>query len=245
MKEPTSTLTEEPSTMQVNGLGSQASRLVGEAETTGRAGQGARSAFAVNPDTTFSDLISLVPIFPLEAYAPGSLENPREFSTPVGKAKLHGPLLTEQDQNTFSAMARLHRNLSASASQGSCESSSDTSMQIDCGRVFCSADYVHSELQFDDHAPEACASDQSTRRLSTLLSDSDTTVESIKRLNALRLELELHTRDEFLNLAVTGLFTSIVDVEWQRHRGITTLIYQFPSVVLPWIERVASVSIAK
>ncbi len=185
-------------------------------------------SFPIRPENEFPTLLTRLPIFRptrrRHQQRLQNIDNAMEFETPFGNGKRHGPPLTVRDEDTLIALMRL-RSRRLIGSPTNLPVSVANIYQTKSGRVgvhcvICSVDQLNTEMGLTDGG-----------------SNFKATFESVKRLGATQLELNLNTHDRYLNLITTGRMIPIIQVQWQVHQSDGLLVVLFPPVIAQWLEK--------
>ena len=190
--------------------------------------QGFFVSFPIRPENEFPTLLTRLPIFRptrrRHQQRLQNIDNAMEFETPFGSGKRHGPPLTVRDEDTLIALMRL-RSRRLVGNPNHLPVSVANIYQTKTGRVgvhcvICSVDQLNTEMGLTDGG-----------------SNFKATFESVKRLGATQLELNLTTHDRYLNLVTTGRMIPIIQVQWQVHQSDGLLVVLFPPVIAQWLEK--------
>ncbi|MDB4222918.1 hypothetical protein N9850_04035 [Granulosicoccus sp.] len=185
-------------------------------------------SFPIRPENEFPTLLTRLPIFrPTRRRHQQRLQNVDnaiEFSTPFGTGKRHGPPLTVRDEDTLIALMRL-RSRRLIGNPTDLPVSVSNIYQTETGRVgvhyvACSVDQLNTEMGLTNGG-----------------SNFNATFESVKRLGATQLELNLNKHDRYLNLVTTGRMIPIIQVQWQVHQNDGLLVVLFPPVIAQWLDK--------
>lgn len=185
-------------------------------------------SFPLRPGNEFPTLLTRLPIFrPTRRRHQQQLQNidnAIEFSTPFGTGKRHGPPLTVRDEDTLIALTRL-RSRRLVGTPTDLPVSVANIYQTETGRVgvhyvVCSIEQLNTEMGLTSGG-----------------TNFNATFESVKRLGATQLELNLNKHDRYLNLVTTGRMIPIIQVQWQVHQSDGLLVVIFPPVIAQWLEK--------
>lgn len=190
-------------------------------------GQGFFVTYPVQPENEFPTLLTRLPIFRptrrRHQHRLQDIDNALVFSTPFGDGKRHGPPLTVRDEDTLIALMRLRSRRLYGRPEQLPVSIADI-YETKSGRVG-----VHCTL---------CSIDDIIRHLG--LTDGGEnykrTFESVKRLGATTLELNLKSHDRYLGTVQTGRMLSLIHVQWQMYERDGLLVVLFPPVVAQWLD---------
>lgn len=190
-------------------------------------GQGYFASYPIKPQNEFPTLLTRLPIFrPTRRRRQHKLQdvdNALSFSTPFGDGKRHGPPLTVRDEDTLIALTRLRSKRLYGRPQQLPIEIADI-YESKAGRVgvhyaICSIDDVVRQLGLTDGG-------ENYKR----------TFQSIKRLGATTLELNLKTHERYLGSIKTGRMLQLIHVQWQVYDRDGLLLILFPPVIAQWLE---------
>lgn len=185
-------------------------------------------SFPIRPENEFPTLLTRLPIFRptrrRHQHRLQNVDNAIEFSTPFGTGKRHGPPLTVRDEDTLIALMRLRsrrlignpRDLPVSVSDIYKTQTGNVGVHY----VACTVDQINTEMGLTNGG-----------------SNFNATFESVKRLGATQLELNLNKHDRYLNLVTTGRMIPIIQVQWQVHDNDGLLVILFPPVIAQWLDK--------
>ena len=186
-------------------------------------------SYPIKPGNEFPSLLARLPIFrPTRRSHQQKLVNKDfalEFSTPFGSGKRHSPPLTVRDEDTLIALARLRskrvfglpQSLPIPITDIYAEKGSNGS--VGAHYVLCSVDQINRELGLTDGGL-----------------NYKRTFESVKRLGATTLELNLKQHDRYLGTVKTGRMFPLIHVQWQTYEENGILVVLFPPVIANWLE---------
>lgn len=205
-------------------------RLAEVEESFARAeSQGLFVSYPITPTNEFPTLLTRLPIFrPTRRGHQQRLVNKEfalEFTTPFGDGKRHGPPLTVRDEDTLIALTRLRSKRVYGLPQSlpipiaDIYATKNARGTVGAHYVVCSIDQVNRELQLTDGGP-----------------NYKRTFQSVKRLGATTLELNLKRHERYLGAVKTGRMLSLIHVQWQTFEENGLLVVLFPPVIANWLE---------
>lgn len=189
--------------------------------------QGLFMSMPIRPGNEFPILLTRLPIFrPTRRRRQQQLQdidNAIEFTTPFGRCKRYGPPLTVRDEDTLMALMRL-RSRRLIGMPDKLPVSVSNIYETKSGKVgvhcaVCTVNELNKELGLTDGGM-----------------NFKSTVDSVKRLGATQLELELKTHDRYLKLVKTGRMLPLIQVQWQLHESDGLLVVLFPPVIAQWLD---------
>lgn len=191
--------------------------------------QGLFVSYPISPGNEYPTLLTRLPIFrPTRNSHQKRLVNNEfalEFETPFGSGKRHGPPLTVRDEDTLIAITRLRSKRLYGHPQSlpipieDVYAHKDGNGTVGVHFVACSVDQINRELGLTDGGV-----------------NYKRTFDSVRRLGATRLELNLKTHDRYLGPVQTGRMLSLIDVQWQTFKENGLLVILFSPVVAHWLE---------
>lgn len=186
-------------------------------------------SYPLSPGNEFPTLLTRLPIFrPTRRGHQQRLVNKDfalEFTTPFGDGKRHGPPLTVRDEDTLIAITRLRskriygRPQSLPVPIADIYASKNTNGSVGVHFVVCSIDQINRELGLTDGGV-----------------NYKRTFESVKRLGATTLELNLKHRERYLGDVKTGRMLPLINVQWQAFDDNGLFVIVFPPVIAHWLE---------
>lgn len=190
-------------------------------------GQGFFASYPVKPQNEFPTLLTRLPIFRAtrrrRQHKLQDVDNALSFTTPFGDGKRHGPPLTVRDEDTLIALMRLRsKRLYGRPEQlpvPIADIYEDKAGRVGVHFVVCSIDDVVRQLGLTDGG-------ENYKR----------TFDSIKRLGATTLELNLKTHERYLGSMKTGRMLQLLHVQWQVYERDGLLVILFPPVIAQWLE---------
>lgn len=205
-------------------------RLAEVEESFARAeSQGLFVSYPITPTNEFPTLLTRLPIFrPTRRGHQQRLVNKEfalEFTTPFGDGKRHGPPLTVRDEDTLIALTRLRSKRVYGLPQSlpipiaDIYATKNARGTVGAHYVVCSIDQVNRELRLTDGGP-----------------NYKRTFQSVKRLGATTLELNLKRHERYLGAVKTGRMLSLIHVQWQTFEENGLLVVLFPPVIANWLE---------
>ncbi len=195
--------------------------------------QGLFVSYPISPGNEYPTLMTRLPIFrPTRNSHQKRLVNSEfalEFETPFGSGKRHGPPLTVRDEDTLIAITRLRskrlygRPQSLPVPIEDVYAHKDGNDTVGVHFVVCTVDQINRELGLTDGGV-----------------NYKRTFDSVRRLGATRLELNLKTHDRYLGEVQTGRMLSLIDVQWQSFKENGLLVILFTPVIAHWLEKHAT-----
>ncbi len=190
-------------------------------------GQGFFVSYPIRPENEFPTLLTRLPIFRptrrRHQHRLQDIDNALAFKTPFGDGKRHGPPLTVRDEDTLIALMRLRsRRMIGRPEQLPVQITdiyATKGGQVGVHCVLCSVDDIVRQLGLTDGG-------ENYRR----------TFDSVKRLGATTLELNLRSHDRYLGLVQTGRMLPLIHVQWQTYERDGLLVVLFPPVVAQWLD---------
>ena len=186
-------------------------------------------SYPISPGNEFPTLLTRLPIFrPTRRGHQQRLVNKEfalEFTTPFGDGKRHGPPLTVRDEDTLIALTRLRSKRVYGLPQSlpipiaDIYASKNDRGTVGAHYVVCSIDQVNRELGLTDGGL-----------------NYKRTFQSVKRLGATTLELNLKRHERYLGKVKTGRMLSLIHVQWQTFEENGLLVVLFPPVIANWLE---------
>ena len=184
-------------------------------------------SYPVTPENEFPTLLTRLPIFrPTRRRRQQKLQdvdNAMSFTTPFGEGKRHGPPLTVRDEDTLISLMRLRsKRLYGRPQQLPVEIADiygDKGGRVGVHYVLCSVNDVVRQLGLTDGG-------ENYKR----------TFESVKRLGATNLELNLKSHDRYLGSIKTGRMLPLLHVQWQSYDRDGLLVVFFPPLIAQWLE---------
>ena len=187
-------------------------------------------AVPMRPGSEFPSIMARLPIFmPTRRQRQKLLQdedNALPFETPFGDGRRHGPPLTVRDEDTLIALMRLRSrklygkpgSLPAKIAESVYRGGEGGNVGVHC--VVCSVDQIVREMGLSNGGP-----------------NFKRTLASVKRLTAVRLELNLRTHERYIGETVRGRMFDLIDVEWEVHETHGVLVVIFSPVMAKWLER--------
>ncbi len=205
-------------------------RLAQVEESFARAeSQGLFVSYPITPTNEFPTLLARLPIFrPTRRGHQQRLVNKEfalEFMTPFGDGKRHGPPLTVRDEDTLIALTRLRSKRVYGLPQSlpipiaDIYATKNSRGTVGAHYVVCSIDQINRELGLTDGGL-----------------NYKRTFQSVKRLGATTLELNLKRHERYLGAVKTGRMLSLIHVQWQTFEENGLLVVLFPPVIANWLE---------
>lgn len=191
-------------------------------------GQGFFVSYPIRPENEFPTLLTRLPIFRptrrRHQHRLQNIDNALAFTTPFGDGKRHGPPLTVRDEDTLIALMRLRsRRMYGRPDQLPVQIAdiyATKPVQVGVHYTLCSIDDIIRQLGLTDGG-------ENYKR----------TFESVKRLGATTLELNLKSHDRYLGLVQTGRMLPLIHVQWQVYERDGLLVVLFPPVIAQWLEK--------
>ena len=187
-------------------------------------------SYPISPGNEFPTLLTRLPIFrPTRRGHQQRLVNKEfalEFTTPFGDGKRHGPPLTVRDEDTLIALTRLRSKRVYGLPQSlpipiaDIYATKNARGTVGAHYVVCSIDQINRELGLTDGGL-----------------NYKRTFQSVKRLGATTLELNLKRRERYLGKVKTGRMLSLIHVQWQTFEENGLLVVLFPPVIANWLEK--------
>lgn len=191
--------------------------------------QGLFVSYPITPSNEFPTLLARLPIFrPTRRGHQQRLVNKEfalEFKTPFGNGRRHGPPLTVRDEDTLIALTRLRSKRvyglpqSLPISIADIYATKNASGTVGAHYVVCSIDQINRELGLTDGGL-----------------NYKRTFQSVKRLGATMLELNLKRHERYLGEVKTGRMLQLIHVQWQMFQDNGLLVVLFPPVIANWLE---------
>lgn len=186
-------------------------------------------SYPIKPGNEFPTLLTRLPIFrPTRRGHQQRLVNKEfalEFATPFGDGKRHGPPLTVRDEDTLIALTRLRSKRvyglpeSLPIPIADIYATKNARGTVGAHYVVCSIDQINRELGLTDGGL-----------------NYKRTFQSVKRLGATTLELNLKRHERYLGEVKTGRMLSMIHVQWQTFEENGLLVVLFPPVIANWLE---------
>ncbi len=187
------------------------------------------SSCPISPSNEFPTFLTRVPIF-----LPNDREQQKKhldqdnalpFESSWGKGRRHGPNLNTYDEDTLFALAKLRKNVLVGPPQ---------SMPLPVSKLYKRAGqpdvHVHTVICTLDDIEDICGT--SRGGMSNKLR-----LESVKRLAATRIELDLVTSSKPKVLGLSkGTTIGLLDVKWETFEEDSILFVQFHPIVANWLE---------
>jgi len=191
-------------------------------------GQGFFVTYPIRPENEFPTLLTRLPIFRptrrRHQHRLQDIDNALAFKTPFGDGKRHGPPLTVRDEDTLIALMRLRSRRMYGRPERLPVQITDIyatkAGQVGVHCALCSIDDIVRQLGLTDGG-------ENYKR----------TFESVKRLGATTLELNLKTHDRYLGLVHTGRMLPLIHVQWQVYERDGLLVVLFPPVIAQWLDK--------
>lgn len=191
--------------------------------------QGLFVSYPLKPGNEFPTLLTRLPIFrPTRRGHQQKLVNQEfalEFTTPFGDGKRHGPPLTVRDEDTLIALTRLRsKRVYGQPSAlpipiADIYASKNPRGAVGAHYVVCSIDQINRELGLTDGGL-----------------NYKRTFQSVKRLGATTLELNLKRHERYLGDVKTGRMLPLIHVQWQTFDENGLVVVLFPPVIASWLE---------
>lgn len=190
-------------------------------------GQGHFVSYPLKPENEFPTLLTRLPIFRptrrTHQQRLQDIDNALAFSTPFGEGKRHGPPLTVRDEDTLIALMRLRsKRMYGRPKQLPVEIADiyeGKGGRVGVHTTLCTLDDILTELKLTDGG-----------------ANYQRTFESIKRLGATTLELNLKTHDRYLGSVQTGRMVQLMHVQWQVYDKDGLIVVLFPPVIAQWLD---------
>lgn len=190
--------------------------------------QGFFVSYPIHPENEFPTLLTRLPIFRptrrRHQHRLQDIDNALAFSTPFGDGKRHGPPLTVRDEDTLIALMRLRsRRIYGRPEQLPVQIANiyaTKTGQVGVHHTLCSIDDIVRQLGLTDGG-------ENYKR----------TFNSVKRLGATNLELNLKTHDRYLGFVQTGRMLPLIHVQWQVYERDGLLVVFFPPVIAQWLDK--------
>jgi hypothetical protein len=183
----------------------------------------------VVPNNEYPTLLTRLPIFPpiLRSRQKKRLDqdNALVFKTPFGTGRRHGPPLTTEDEDTLIVLLTLRdRRITGRADRLPFPVPGVYSFKED--GCCC----VHTVV---------CTASQilEMKGISNGGSARDWTLESIRRLAATTLEINVNKHERYFGKMTKGTTIKLLDVVWSIYETEGYLLMQFSPIVANWLER--------
>ncbi|WP_157197812.1 MULTISPECIES: hypothetical protein [Methylomonas] len=191
------------------------------------------TSLMVTDNNAIPTLLARLPIFiPIPARHQRSMldkDMAFAFETPFGRGRRFGPPVTIEDEDVLFAMLQLSgRRLIGQPSKLPVPLNDSSWLHDDRGNLtvqimIATVGQINKELGINDSGL-----------------NYKSTVESIKRLGHVSIELETKKRDLYLGETWTGQTIRLVDIQWQTYKEDGLIFAQFSPLMVKWLREQAT-----
>jgi hypothetical protein len=182
----------------------------------------------IRPNNEYPTLLTRLPIFrPSHRSKQNRLldqDNALQFVTPFGSGRRHGPPLTILDEDTLIAIMRLRSKCLIGKGQHlpfpvPVTYQADERGRVRVHTVTCTITQINTEKRLTDAGPNYRA-----------------TLDSVKRLAATSLEINVNSHERYFGAISRGTTIKLLDVVWTAMETDGFLLIQFSPLTAAWLE---------
>jgi hypothetical protein len=187
------------------------------------------ASHSISTSNEFPTLLARIPVFPpLDRGKQKGLldkDNALAFDTPFGRGRRHGPPVTTDDEDRLIALMRLRkRRVIGKAGQlpiplSGTPYTPNGEGQLRVHWVCCTISQIHEEMNISNSGL-----------------NYETTLDSLKRLNAIVLEVETKKQSLYFGDSRKGTAFKLVDIVWELFHDHGVVTAQFSPIVALWLE---------